>query len=257
MDVLFYKTNIVKNILIGALRMNDYKVYIHTFPNGKNYIGVTCQKGVLRWRLNGNGYKTQERMFRAIKKYGWASVETKILYCGLSKSEAEEIEIKVISIYKSTEKLYGYNSNNGGNVSGRNSPETRAKISIAKKGKKMSVLARKNMSLAQTGRKQTEETKRKLSEARKGVPKTEEVKKKISKTLKSNTREMQRWRAILKKQRKPTVQCDLDGNEIARFDSISIAAHATGVCRNNINNCCLNKKGSKTAGGYTWKYENK
>lgn len=29
--------------------MNNYKVYIHKFPNGKAYIGITRQEPKLRW----------------------------------------------------------------------------------------------------------------------------------------------------------------------------------------------------------------
>lgn len=236
--------------------MNEYIVYIHTFPNGKKYVGLTCQGIKLRWRRNGKGYKTQDRVFNAIKKYGWENVKSEIIRDSLSKEEAEKLEVELISLYNSTNKLYGYNSANGGNSIGRNSIETRAKISAAKKGKKMSNEAKLNMSIAQTGRKQTEETKKILSDARKGIPKTEDVKRKISETLKNNSVEQQRWREILKKQRKPVVQFDKSGNIVAKYESISIASHATNICRNNINNCCLKKVGSKTAGGYKWEYDN-
>lgn len=241
-----------------ALGHEEYKhiVYIHNFPNGKKYIGITCQAAKLRWRCNGSGYKTQSRIFRAIEKYGWNNIESKIIYDGLSKQEAETMEINLIAMYNSTNKSCGYNSDNGGNSKGRNSSETRTKISFSKKGKKASDEAKRNMSIAQTGRKQTDETKKKLSKIKTGIPKSEETKAKISKTLKSNEYEMERWKNILKKQRKPIIQYDLHGNEIARFDSISIAAHATCICRNNINNCCLKKTGSKTAGGYKWGYNN-
>ena len=231
-------------------------MYIHNFPNGKKYIGITCQNSKLRWRRGGKGYKTQSRVFRAIKKYGWENVKSEIIYRGLSKDNAEKLEIILIALHDSTNKLRGYNNNNGGNSTGRNSVETRAKISASKKGKKASDEARKNMSIAQTGRKQTEKTKKLLSELKTGIPKSSETKRKISETLKSNTYEMQRWKDILIKQRKPVTQYNLEGIKLARFDSISIAAHTTGVCRININNCCLKKIGSKTAGGYRWEYEN-
>jgi len=236
--------------------MNNYVVYVHTFPNSKKYVGITCQDKKLRWRSNGNGYKTQDRVFRAIKKYGWDKVFSEIVYTGLSKNEAEQREIELVVLYDSTNKLYGYNNNNGGNHPGRNSIETRAKISLAKKGTKMSDVAKKNMSIAQTGRKQTEKTKQILSDARKGIPKSEETKKKISETLKNNPIEVERWKNIIKKQRKPVIQLNLDNTVVKKHESISIAAHSTGICRSNINNCCLEKIGSKTAGGYKWRYYN-
>jgi len=236
--------------------MNDYIVYVHNFPNGKKYIGITCQDTKLRWRHDGSGYKTQSRVFRAIKKYGWDNIKSEIICNNLSKEDAEKLEIKLILLNNSTNKICGYNSNNGGNSNGRNSIETRAKISAAKKGKKASDEAKKHMSIAQTGRKQTEKTKKILSKLKKGIPKSAETKRKISETLKSNKHEMQRWKNILRKQRKSIFQYDLEGNKVAKFDSISIASHATGVCRININNCCLKKVGSKTAGGYKWGYTN-
>jgi len=236
--------------------MNDYIVYIHTFPNNKKYVGITCQGAELRWRCNGNGYKTQDRVFRAIKKYGWDAVVSKVLSTGLTKAEAENYEIELINLYDCTNKMFGYNSDNGGNHPGRNTAETRAKISAAKKGKKMSVDARNNMSVAQTGRKQTNETKQLLSDQRKGIPKSEGTKIKISESLKNNPIAVQIWKNILIKQRKPVVQLSLENEIIVKHKSISIASHATGVCRTNINNCCLRKVGSKTAGGYKWEYDN-
>jgi hypothetical protein len=80
-------------------------------------------------------------------------------------------------------------------------------------------------------------------------------KRKISESLKNNDIEMQRWYKILERQRKPVSQFNKNGEYIGTYESISIASHKTGICRTNINNCCLNKTGSKTAGGYIWKYE--
>lgn len=242
--------------MLHVYYMNDYILYIHIFPNGKKYIGITCQPTKSRWRRNGKGYKSQDRVYRAIKKYGWNNIVSEIVYNGLSKNEAEEQEEELIKLHNSTNKFYGYNSNNGGNHPGRNSPETRAKISAAKKGWRPSIETRKNMSIAQIGRKQTEETKQKLSKARKGIPKSEETKAKISEALKNNPIAVKQWAKILKKQRKPIIQFGLDDIFIAKYDSISIASHKTGICRVNINNCCLKKVGSKTAGGYKWGYDN-
>lgn len=33
--------------------MKGYYVYKHTFPNGKVYIGITCQNSKVRRELNG------------------------------------------------------------------------------------------------------------------------------------------------------------------------------------------------------------
>ena len=114
--------------------MDNYKVYIHIFPNNKVYIGITSQKPKRRWN-NGQGYKNNQYMTNAIMKYGWDNVIHKILYTNLKKEEAEEIEIKLIKEYKADNKRYGYNIEYGGCHNGKTSEITRKRISEANKGK--------------------------------------------------------------------------------------------------------------------------
>lgn len=89
--------------------MKNYSVYIHTFPNDKKYIGITRTNPLRRWGHNGNGYRHQLRLYNAICKYGWNNIEHTILYYDLSKKQAEEKEIELISLYKTTNNKYGYN----------------------------------------------------------------------------------------------------------------------------------------------------
>ena len=49
------------------------------------------------------------------------------------------------------------------------------------------------------------------------------------------------------------IQCDLAGNEIGRFTSISDASSHTGVSRKRIRRCCRGDQ--KSAGGFIWRYE--
>ena len=142
---------------------NSYTVYKHTFPNGKIYIGITNQTIERRWRYNGSGYKTQSLMYNAILKYGWDNIKHEILYMGMSKDEAEEVEIELISRYKSNQREYGYNVNNGGFHNGCHSEATRAKISIAKMGTRHTDEAKCKIRIASTGRYHTKETKMKRS----------------------------------------------------------------------------------------------
>ena len=80
--------------------MNEnYKVYMHRFPNGKIYIGITCQNPEERWR-GGTGYKAQ-LVHRAIEKYGWDAIQHIILFDGLCKEEAEQKEIELIKLFSS------------------------------------------------------------------------------------------------------------------------------------------------------------
>ena len=97
-----------------------YTVYMHIFPNGKKYIGITSQEDVEKRWQNGFGYKSQF-VFLAIVKFGWDNVEHQILFTGLSKDEAEEKERKLIELYETNDYLNAYNIANGGSSGGMHS----------------------------------------------------------------------------------------------------------------------------------------
>lgn len=131
---------------------NNYIVYMHIFPNSKRYIGITSKELNSRWK-NGKGYqKTQRKMYNAIRKYGWKNIKHEILYENLTKEEAEQKEIEMITKYKTTNQKYGYNIENGGNHQG-----------------KMSLETRKRLSKSHLGYKVKEETKKKISNTLKGT----------------------------------------------------------------------------------------
>jgi len=96
--------------------IGNYTVYQHTFPNGKKYIGITSQLVEMRWRKNGEGYKTQKLIERAIKKYGWDNIIHEILYTGLTQEEARQTEIRLISELDLTNPQKGYNNTFGGDI---------------------------------------------------------------------------------------------------------------------------------------------
>lgn len=93
-----------------------YIVYKHTVPNGKVYIGITSQSVNRRWKGDGSGYKKQSYFWNAIQKYGWDNIKHEILFCELSKEDAERKEIELISQYNSTDRNFGYNRATGGCV---------------------------------------------------------------------------------------------------------------------------------------------
>ena len=136
--------------------MGLYSVYIHIFPNQKVYIGITKQEVKKRWKL-GEGYKGQDYVYKAIKKYGWANIEHKILYTNLSKEEAEQKEIELIKEYKSNKREYGYNLTEGGSCP-EFTEEVRRKISESRKGIVFSDEHIKNLSLSHKGFRPSEET---------------------------------------------------------------------------------------------------
>lgn len=103
-----------------------YSVYMHTCPNDKKYIGITCKKPEYRWD-NGNGYRNNDHFFRAITKYGWENITHEILFSGLSKEEACEKEISLISEYGTNLYENGYNNTAGGEHA-LHTEETKRKI---------------------------------------------------------------------------------------------------------------------------------
>lgn len=87
-----------------------YSVYEHVFPNGKRYIGISSDPEH-RWQ-NGNGYKTQKKVWNAIRHYGWENIEHNIIVEGLTREQASLIEQKLIAAYDAIEN--GYNVTIGG-----------------------------------------------------------------------------------------------------------------------------------------------
>jgi group I intron endonuclease len=234
-------------------------VYKHTSPNGKVYIGITCQKPEKRW-ANGYGYNQvgQEYFWNAICKYGWENFEHEILYDNLTYDDAMQYEIDLIALYKSNYKRYGcsygYNATDGGE--GRRTPlsqETKNKISQSRIGRFIGEnnpnygnhkLAGENNPFY--GKTHAEATKKKMSEARKnkpspnkGKPMSDQQKEKIS-------------RARLDK--KKVLQFDLDYHQISEYESLRQASDVTGYDKSNISACCNGK--IKTSHGFIWRYKN-
>lgn len=236
-----------------------YYIYKHIAPNGKIYIGQTKQKPELRW-ANGKGYRTNIHFFRAIQKYGWDNFQHEILYTDLTKEEADKIEIELIKRYNSTDIMYGYNKDLGGNI---RSEETGRKISIAKQGHYVSEETRKKLSKAATGRKHSEEDIRKQSEKQKGHFVSEETKRKISVAQKGKHKNLTnegRKRISDVRKGKP---CCQEALEITSkpilcietniiYKSLQDAENNTGINRKNIGKVCNGKR--KTAGGYHWQF---
>lgn len=120
--------------------------------NDKKYIGITQQQPAKRWQ-NGYGYIKCPLFYNAIKKYGWNNFKHEILFCNLTKKDACNKEIELITYYKTNYREYGYNISNGGECSWlglHHSEKTKQKMSLAKS----------NMS---------EETKKKMSQSKKGL----------------------------------------------------------------------------------------
>lgn len=215
--------------------MNSYCVYRHIAPNGKMYVGITCQQPKNRWK-NGNGYQNQPYFFNAIQKYGWDNFKHEVLLDGLSVKEATLAEQIFIHYWKLSEHDNGYNIESGGLNNYVVSDETRLKRSMSMLGKHA---GDKN---PMYGKHLTEEQKHKISVANTGRVRSDEVRRKMS----------------ANRPKKTVLQLDKDTHEIINmFESTHDAYRKTGIGQNCICRCCNNK--AKTAGGYCWQYyqENK
>lgn len=204
---------------------NNYKVYIHTCPNKKVYIGITSQKPNKRWK-NGLGYKNNKYFFNAILKYGWDNINHEILFSNLTKEKAQEKEMLLITEYKSNQREFGYNNSAGGEsgASGcRWNEESKKLFSEHMKGKPSNA----------KGKHHSEETKNKLSKKLKGRIISDETKIKMSK---SSTR-------------KKEIIC-IELNKI--FESCLQASKITKTNSSHIIQCCKGKR--KTANGFHWQY---
>lgn len=85
-----------------------WSVYKHTFPNGKVYIGASCQP-MRRWN-GGKGYASNKKMYDDIIRYGWDNIKHEILFDGLAESVALNKERELLESYgeKGREKTYNY-----------------------------------------------------------------------------------------------------------------------------------------------------
>ena len=217
-----------------------YCVYMHTFPNGKKYVGITCQKPEKRWR-KGRGYKQNIRLTRAFAKYGWENIAHVVLRSGLSQDSAEDMERCLISALGLMDESKGYNHAEGG-THPQHSEKTKEKIGKSSRGRKHTKefkewIGRYNSGSNNYmyGRKHSEETKRKISESKKGS-----VSPNKGKYGSNNPCS------------KSVVAVDATtGEPVKTFGSIIEAAQFTGRYPSGIQ-AVLNGK-QRTSGGYYWR----
>ena len=213
--------------------MENYKVYIHKFPNGKAYVGITRQEPKVRWG-GGNGYVRNEYMHRAIKKYGWENIEHIILFDGLSEEDACEIEKSLIKKYRTNEKEFGYNIESGGQCSN------------------LAESTKQKLREAHTGKRASEETKNKMSASRKRF---------LSENPEYYQKNLENIMCAVEKaaelKRKSVIQYDLDGNFLAVWNSTREAERVLGIYHSHIAKCCNKVPKYNTAGGYRWEYADK
>ena len=230
----------IEYLPIGSLKPYEknapecWKVYMHTFPNGKVYIGITSQETERRWRSDGYGYNKQGLIFNAICKYGWDNVDHKILACVAEKEEAEMLEKHYIKKYRANDRRYGYNIKEGGWCAKGHklSEETRQKMGESRKGSKNWIY----------GKHLTDDVKQKLSEAHKGKKQdADAIRRGAAKRMGVNAYNARK-----------VEQVDVNGVVIAVFSSLADAARYAGAHTQDVYNCCVGRQ--KSTHGTRWKY---
>ena len=229
----------------------NYIVYVHIFPNGKRYVGITKLDPKKRWGKDGHKYKKQY-VYKAIQKYGWSNIEHKILFNNLTEKEAKQKEIELIEQYNTTNKLYGYNITTGGEgASGYHLTEKHKNaISKAISGRNNPMFGIKGDNHHMYGKHLTEEHKSKISKSHKGIKHTEESKKKIS----INHADVNG----INNPRAKSVICITTGRifftatEASKYYNIKSKAHITSCCKGKRKNCGKLLDGTKLV----WRYVN-
>lgn len=231
--------------------MSNYTVYLHTFPNGKYYVGITCQDLNRRWR-DGKGYEGQP-VYDAILKYGWSNIKHEVLFTGLSKADAEQKEIELIKQYNSLSHDNGYNIETGGMTVGHLSEETKRKISESHKG---IMAGEKHWNY---GKHWSDETKKKISESHKGKKLSEEHKRKIGVHSKGKNNPMYGTKMTPEHKAKIQEACVKATSKAVVcietgviYSSMAEAQRQTGICARTIGAVCKKQGYYKTAGGYHW-----
>jgi len=260
---------------------------MHTSPNGKKYIGITCCNPLYRWQ-NGQGYKHNAYFNKAIIKYGWDNFTHEILESGLSKEEAEEKEICLIKKLNLQSPQFGYNLSSGGAVNRgfKFSAQSRKKLSDSLRGIVRSEEYKENMKRACANHKPTREAILKSAEVCKRAVRAYSIMgdklqdfdciiiaaerldgvndaSLITKCCKGEIQQaygyMFRYLECAPERieaaqthRKPVIRYAISGSEVNRFKSAKEAADLMLKDSTCITACCKGKR--KTAYGFAWSY---
>ena len=161
-----------------------YSIYQATNKiNQKKYIGQTCQGLKTRMYQHKHQIKVHNNAFHnALRKYGWDNFEWSILKEGLTFDEANYWEEKFIKEHNTCcqDKGHrGYNIKRGGD-NHTHSEESKQKMSIAQKGKKVSEEFKQKISIFVKKRYEDPEERKKSSITSKKMWENPEHRKKIS-----------------------------------------------------------------------------
>lgn len=155
-----------------------YIVYkISNSVNDKIYFGVTQQELKVRWQQHKcNSNKKSYHLYNAIKKYGFVNFSIEVVFEANSRKEMLDKEIEFIYLYKTNDRLFGYNNSIGGESSRKGcklNQEQKNKISEYQKGrirKPHSIETKLKIGVANKNNVISEKHKLSISKAHKGKP---------------------------------------------------------------------------------------
>lgn len=270
--------------MTDTIKDRTFIIYCATFPNGKCYVGCTCQSLKTRIRIhlyNANHTKTglvsnaiTEFMIDQESQVTWDVIETI-----KGRTLAFEAEKKWILEKRSNERDFGYNETLGG--LGMNgivfSKETREKFSKVRKGRIVSDEAKAKFSASRKGvklspeslakrrllsikkRGWTDEQRQKMSILKKGIPHTKEHclhisigKTGKSSSLKGKKRTPKDCEAIIKAVGKPIIVYDKNEDIVFISRSAIDCARRLGITFSAIYNTM--KRQGRTKSGYRLEY---
>lgn len=171
------------------------QLYALDFPNGKRYIGITTKTAEVRFKGHEQALRTAKTngpmLYRAWRKHGAPALTVLAI---VEDEDLFETERRAISVF-GTLSPGGYNLTEGGEAgcsqhpevrakigaASRNpSDETRAKLSAAGRGKKMSPEAIAKRSAARRGKKRSPEAVAKTNAANRGRKHSAEARARMS-----------------------------------------------------------------------------
>lgn len=229
-----------------------YQVYLHETPNGKIYVGCTSQSLNRRWR-NGDGYVRNTKFYADIQKYGWENIKHVVLCKIEDEEQAKREETRLISEYKSSNPMYGYNISDGDYAESRVAESTRRLLSEKGQGR---FAGETNPNY---GRKHTDEERRIMSEKarayfathdnpNKGKKASEEARRKMSETRKKSPKAIAAIQRLNASKAKP-VMC-LETGVI--YESTRDVERKTGFPNGRISSACRGE--IEQAFGFHWMY---
>jgi group I intron endonuclease len=158
-------------------------VYCLTSPSGKKYVGIGCGKRGVQGRFSDyKNYlcKNQTKLYNALKKYGSENFKYEILLITNDLEYAKYMEQTIISSWNLQNEGYNITAGGEGCLGLKHNEESKRKMSLAKKGKKLSKDHKKKIGDLAKGRKHSEESKIRMSQVQKGRKVSEETKQKLS-----------------------------------------------------------------------------